>query len=366
MDPLQIISGLQQAGLSPPNILTLAITADCNLDCAHCWVDAGPSRVATQVPVDQLRRLLSELVQLGGTGLRLTGGEPLLHPDWLELLGYAGELGLEKIILQTNAMLFGSGDLSALRELALDQLQIQVSLDGATPETHDRVRGEGAFRQTLESLRHMVRCGLGPQLALFMTEMRHNLQELPDIFALAVELGIGAVSSGCLVGCGRAATDQQIQPPEPEQYLTLLERYRTDNDFRRHYAKLGCIAALEWCKTDGRTDCCCFIVTPYLTAAGVLYPCLMCHADEYSVSGVFEKGLAAALDEGIPLWTSLQAISRQRAVALPECQACALLKTCAGGCMGRAWGSFGDFMRVEDRCRQRQAIARWQEKKEIF
>ncbi len=363
MDPLQIISAFEQAELSLPEILTISLTDACNLDCAHCWVEAGPFRPVTQVPTSVLRELLSDFVQLGGSGVRLTGGEPLLHPDWLELLGYAGELGLQTIILQTNGILFGPDDLSALRALDLAGLQIQISLDGARAETHDLVRGEGTFNQTLEGLRQLVDYGLGPQLALFMTEMRHNLQELPALFALAADLGIGSVSSGCLVSCGRAETEVLIMPPEPEQYLALLERYAGDEDFRRLYARLGCVAALEWCSAENRTaECCRFIATPYLTAVGVLYPCLMCHADDYAVFGVFEKGLVVALNEGIPLWSELQSISRQRTSALPECQACVLLKSCAGGCMGRAWGSFADFMRVEDRCRQRQVIASWKEK----
>lgn len=363
MGPQEIISELKQAGLSPPEILTLSITAECNLDCGHCWVDAGPSRSAAQLPTRLLRQLLSEFVQFGGTAVRLTGGEPLLHPGWLDLLGYAGELGLERIILQTNGILFCPEDLSALCKLGLDQLQIQISLDGAQAATHDLVRGEGVYQQTLEGLKQLVSYGLGPHLALFVTEMRHNLQELPEILALAVDLGIGSVSSGCVVDCGRAESDERMMAPEPEQYLALLERYRADKDFRQHYAKLGCIAALEWCLAENQDSGCRFIETPYLTAAGVLYPCLMCHADDYSVSGIFEKGLAEAFLEGIPLWSRLQSISRQRAIALPECQACALRKSCAGGCMGRAWGSFGDFMRAEDRCQQRQTVSRWKEKR---
>ncbi len=363
MGPQQIISEFEHAQLSLPEILTIAITDACNLDCAHCWVEADSCRSVAQVSVEDLRAVLSDFVRLGGSGVRLTGGEPLLHPDWLEILGFAAEIGLNKIILQTNGMLFSSEDLSALRELGLDNLQIQISLDGATAESHDLVRGAGAFRQTLAGLRQLVRYGLGSQLALFMTEMRHNLHELPDLFALAVELGIGSVSSGCLVRYGRAETDELIAPPEPAQYQPLLDRFRDDESFRELYAKIGCVAAFEWCSARSQSSGCCrFIETPYLTAQGVLYPCLMCHAEEYSVANVFDKGFVTALCEGVPLWSELQSISRQRTAALLECQACELLTSCAGGCMGRTWGSFGDFMRVEDRCQQRLAIARGTER----
>ncbi len=360
MGPLEIISEFKQAGLSLPEILTISLTDACNLDCAHCWVEAGPCESAVQVSVENVRQVLNDFVRLGGTGIRLTGGEPLLHSGWLEILRIAEGLNLNKIILQTNGMLFSEADISDLCDLGLGNLQIQISLDGATAESHDLVRGEGAFKQTLKALWQLVGSGFGSQLAIFMTEMRHNLHELPDLFTLAAELEVGSVTSGCLVCCGRAAEDNLIMPPEPAQYLLLIDRFREDEAFRSHYEKIGCVAALEWCSTKNQpSGCCRFIETPYLTPQGLLYPCLMCQAEDYSISDVYGKGLVSALREGIPLWSELQTISRQRVSTLTECQTCHLLSSCAGGCMGRAWGSFGEFMRAEDRCQQRLNISHW-------
>jgi len=360
---MDIISLLKQQGLHPPETLTIAITGECNLVCAHCWVSAGPSGAKKQVPQQDLERLINDFSQLGGAGLRVTGGEPLLHPGCLDLLARANDLPFARIILQTNAMLLGATDLDALSGIEPGRLQIQVSLDGASEHTHDLVRGPGAFQQTLAGLNKLVARGFAPQLAIFFTEMRHNLNELPDVLALAADLNISSVSSGSLVLCGRAASDDLVRPPEPEQYLELLERWKNDEEFRKRYEEIGCIAALEWCYGNGaEAKGCSFIKTPYLTATGVLYPCLLCHADDYAVSGVFEKGFESALREGISRWSSLQKISQSRVSALPECQQCPSLSSCGGGCMGRAWGSFGEFLVVEDRCRQRQATIRWQEK----
>jgi len=360
MNPLEIKSLLTQEGLSTPDTLTVAITAQCNLSCAHCWVDADPTNSVMQLPVSLFPRLLEDFVQLGGTGIRLTGGEPLLHPDWLGFLRGAAAYGLERIILQTNGILFSEADLSILRDLAPGQLQIQISLDGARASSHDLVRGAGTFQQTLDAMRKLVEFGFAPQLAIFFTEMRHNLLELPDVFVLASELGVTSVSSGTLVGCGRAETSDQIAPPDPEQYLDLLQCYDADETFRKLYRRIGCTAALEWSRPECSTGHgCAFIKTPYLTSTGTLYPCLMCHADAYAVDSVNEKGLFAAIIEGIPLWSSLQDISRQRFATIDACQNCRLSESCGAGCMGRAWGSFGDFLAVDDRCRQRQAVTGW-------
>ncbi|MCD6526119.1 MAG: radical SAM protein, partial [Desulfuromonas sp.] len=333
---------LKQEGLCLPETLTLAITGQCNLRCSHCWVDAGASLSASWVPKDILQQVMENFSQIGGKAVRLTGGEPLLHPHWLELVEIADSYGL-KVLLQTNAMLLSEDDLQALKKLSLKSLTVQISFDGATAAVHDLVRGAGAFDQTLRAVERLVDYGFGRSVTLFFTEMHHNLHELPGLVVLAKTLGVGEVCSGSIVLCGRAVGARNILPPSPDQYLSLLQRYVDDHAFQLLYNEMGNISALEWYRSGMSQHQCDFIRNPYLTPKGVLYPCLMCHADNYSVSGVFEIGLFAALDEGASRWAALQKISRERSSLIPACRACSLRQGCAGGCLGRTWGSFGDF-----------------------
>jgi radical SAM protein with 4Fe4S-binding SPASM domain len=357
MKPSDVLQQLEQAGLHPPGMLTLAITDACNLACCHCWVRAGEASSHAHVPLETLRRLLEEFAAIGGGGIRITGGEPLCHPHWLDIVQYACSLGFNTVALQTNAMLLRDEHLTALRELDFPGLSIQVSLDGVTARTHDLVRGEGAFSGALQGIMKLVQGGLAGRVSLFLTEMRHNLEEIPELLGFADRMGIGSVSTGSMVLCGRAAEQSLVAPPGVEQYLSLLERYDHDVHFRERYKKIGNVAALEWGSGDSlREGCCTFIENPYLTPSGRLYPCLLCHADEFSVSGVFEKGLAAALAEGITLWSSLLRISRQRSEEIPECRGCPGKPFCAGGCMGRAWGGCGNLLAADDRCSVRRAI----------
>ena len=348
---------LRLAGLLPPKTLTVAITGACNLSCSHCWVAAGETASAGHVPGETLRRWLGEFAALGGEGVRLTGGEPLCHPELPELLRYARSTGFGTVALQTNALLFDDAGVALLQELDFPGLSIQVSCDGASAATHDLVRGAGAFAALLKGVGRLVRAGLGPHLALFFTEMRHNLEEIPALMELAEGLGVASVTAGTLLACGRAAKDAQIAPPDPAQYLRLLERYRTDPEFRRRYAKLGRVAALEWSRSDTpRGEGCTFVENPYLTAQGRLYPCVLCHADPFSVTGLFEKSLADAFIEGASLWSKLLQASRRRPDEIADCRGCSERLSCAGGCPGRAWGSCGDLMAKDDRCASRRAV----------
>jgi len=345
------------AGLRPPGTLTIAITGACNLSCSHCWVGAGEFSSARHVPSRTLRRLLGEFATLGGKGVRLTGGEPLCHPDWLDLLRFAVSTGFSSVALQTNGMLLDDDSVAGLRRLDFPGLGIQISFDGATAKTHDLVRGAGAFDSLLQGVRRLVRAGLGPRTCVFFTEMRHNLVEIPELLELAEQLGVASVATGTLVPCGRAAEDSLVAAPEPAQYLRLLERYHADPEFRRRYEMLGKVAALEWrCGDAPRGEGCTFVENPYLTAEGRLYPCVLCHADPYSVTGVFDKSLEDALGEGAPLWSGLLQASRCRSEAIVKCRTCSERLTCAGGCLGRAWASFGDVLAADDRCELRRAV----------
>ena len=350
---------LSKAGLRPPKMLTISITGACNLTCKHCWVEADSQADSIHVPERIIRRLLGEFKEIGGESVRFTGGEPLLHPSWLEFFRYACEIGFKSVAMQTNAMLFNDELVAALKELNCPALSLQISLDGATARTHDLVRGNGAFLKALEGIRRLANAGLSRHISLFFTEMRHNLEEIPALLELADSLGIGSVSTGALVLCGRAGKESLVAPPEPEQYERLAHIFETDRRFQELYEKIGNTAALEWLKGDApRSECCTFVENPYLTSGGSLYPCVLCHADGYAVTGVFAKSLADAFIEGVPIWTSLLKTSHHRANSIPECRDCPGESSCAGGCMGRAWGSHGNLLAADDRCELRRTIYR--------
>lgn len=353
----QVHQTLTLHGLLPPRTLTFAITEACNQRCAHCWKSAGTREASFRVPIGTLRSILAEFRRLGGEGVRLTGGEPLRHPHWLEAVRFAVAQGFGAVSLQTNAVLFNEERVAALKTLDFPGLSIQVSLDGASAETHDLVRGEGAFAGALRGLEQLSRRGLASRVSLFCTEMSHNLEEIPALFALAESLGVASVSTGMLVLCGRAAGDSTVRPPETSQYLRLLQHYHDDAQFRERYRRLGRVAAIEWGNcSEPRGGACNFLENPYLTARGTLYPCVLCHADPYSVAGVPEKGLGAAIIEGAPLWSELLAASRRRPDLIASCRECGERLTCAGGCLGRAWGSFGDLAAPDDRCAIRREL----------
>jgi radical SAM protein with 4Fe4S-binding SPASM domain len=356
-----IIGRLTQAGLKPPRMATLAVTNQCNLRCRHCWPDSGPDDQAPVVPKDQVLRLIAGFSALGTDKFVITGGEPLTHPDWFEILSFACSLpGVGEVRLQTNAILLAPMHVDALVSLKDRGLIIQTSLEGATPQTHDHVRGRGSFEQTIRGLQRLVERGMAHRICVTFTEMQHNFDDIPKLLEMIEAMGAGQFISGTLVCGGRAGESQILSPPTVRQYKTLLSRYQHDDAFRNRYHRIGNIAALEWGRADTHADdiCCAFIETPYITAGGRLYPCVMLHADDYAAADVYTRPLTETIAANIDGWSRLQRIKESRGSGLDACDGCRDYAKCGAGCMGRAYAAYDDFYAVEDRCRLRKAVYR--------
>jgi len=359
----EVLDSIIRAGLRSPKIVTLMVTNGCNLSCLHCWPESRSCDTAPPVPADTIRRLIEEFVLLAVEEICLTGGEPLTHPDWFEILSFAcRQPGLNRVRLQTNATLLTEVDIEALGSIDFKGLTIQVSLEGATAETNDRVRGPGSFEQAFRGLKFLADAGLGEQVVVAFTETQHNFAELPRLLELLDELGIGGLVSGTLVLGGRAAQTDQVAPPTPSQYRELLNLYHSDPQFRSRYKKLGNIAAIEWFtgKSYPASEGCICIETPYINADGEMYPCLMLPIAKLAAKDMFHRPLEEVLFESLSLWAELPDLNRRRSVELEACKNCPGRLHCGGGCMGRAYAATGDFMNVEDRCALRKSIYSWE------
>ncbi|MDM8538418.1 radical SAM protein, partial [Desulfobacterales bacterium HSG17] len=359
-----IITQLISWGLCSPKTVSLIITDQCNLYCKHCWPDSGNYDESSAVPFKSLKKIITEFADMGAEKIILTGGEPLLHPDWHEILKYTCSLTtIKKICLQTNATILTRIHVKALAEFR-ENITFQISLEGADAKKHDYIRGQGSFDRTIKGLNLLLEYGLGQQTCVAFTEMFHNFDDIAKVLDLAFKMGIGSFVSNTLVSGGRAARTDELRSPEPYQYIELLNLYQNDETFKIQYNQIGSIAAIEWKKgqsESGAGHCCTFIENPYVTSKGIMYPCVMLHAKEYAAKDVYNRPLNEAVAEAVPKWIKLNKIRKKRTLEIDACQKCPDLSHCACGCMGRAFAAHSSFMSAEDRCDLRRAVYNWNE-----
>lgn len=189
----------------PLTSLYMYISGACNLMCRHCWVDpafraegaAGPF-----VRVSHVEKAVREGKPLGLRRVKLSGGEPLLHPEFRRILAVVREAGLE-VQIETNGTLLTRGLAAFLRDAGCVHF-ISVSLDGADRQVHDSIRGvEGSYGGALEGVRNLLESGFKPQL--ICTLSRENAHQVETMMAIARETGCGSLKFNFVQGIGRGA-----------------------------------------------------------------------------------------------------------------------------------------------------------------
>ena len=171
--------------------LWLHTNNSCNLRCEHCLVSSGPDG-DKGLPTEVLLSVVDQARDLGAERVFFTGGEPFLRRDLSALIDrVTAHHGLDLVIL-TNATLFEtSSQRAALDSLDRSKVRFQVSIDGASAEDNDPIRGEGTFARASRGLARLAEMGF--ETSLTLVPHRRNLPDLPRLPALARALGARSI-----------------------------------------------------------------------------------------------------------------------------------------------------------------------------
>ena len=143
-------------GLDAPICLTWELTYACNLACVHCLSSSG-KRDPRELSTRQCKDIIDELERMQVFYVNIGGGEPTVRPDFWELVDYATahHVGVK---FSTNGVRITPE--VAARLAASDYVDVQISLDGATAEVNDAVRGPGSFAMAIRALENLAAAGL--------------------------------------------------------------------------------------------------------------------------------------------------------------------------------------------------------------
>ncbi len=170
-----------------PSRLWLYTNFHCNLACDYCAVASSPRARRRRVGLPRFRELVDEAVAEGFTELYVTGGEPFLEPDLVDMLLYATE-SLDVVCL-TNGMLYQGYRREQLQRLAgRTRLTLQTSIDGSEARFHDIHRGHGSWVKAMAGLQTALSLGLPVRVG--MTETPQNSGQIEPLRELLAAKGI--------------------------------------------------------------------------------------------------------------------------------------------------------------------------------
>lgn len=336
--------------------LFLHLTGRCNLACVHCYVGASPDSRRPDLSTEAVQGLLDQLKAAGGRLVTLGGGEPLLHPGLRTILGHATpEL---EIRLLTNGTLI---DRRWAGLLAEHGVSVQVSLESASPERHDAIRGKGSFERTLRGIDHLREAGLSDRVTLAATAMALNIEGLPDLAALAERLGIPLVRLLPLRRKGTALRRwEEIGGPLTRERVerlyddTLRQGRRPGHGPEIHCGLSGFMLALPegtedaiWCPIGRRL---------LVDTEGEAYPCPLLMQPEFRIGNALTQSLAS-LFQSAAMGAVCRALTERRE-RIAGCVSCTWKNLCQSGCMGLAMEHRGTIWDTDDFCAYRKRLYR--------
>jgi mycofactocin radical SAM maturase len=265
--------------------------------------------------------VVDELAAMQVFYINIGGGEPMLRPDFFDLIGYAVEhrVGVK---FSTNGTRLDRQ--RAQRLAAMDYVDVQISLDGATSEVNDAVRGSGSYRAARTAMDNLAGAGFGPfKVSVVVT--RENVAQLDELVSLTEHYG-AQLRVTRLRPSGRGVDSWESLHPTPSQQRYLYEWLRDrpsvlTGDSFFHLSALGePLDGLNLCGA-GRVVC---LIDP----VGDVYACPFVIHDEFLAGSVRDPGGFTAVWRASELFTSLREPS-----AAGACASCGSYDACRGGCM---------------------------------
>ena len=322
--------------LRAPVNVTWEITANCNLKCRHC-LSAGPEAAhSPELTFDQCCTLIDELSRMDVFQINFGGGEPFLREDFLAVLDYAHAQGIVTCV-STNGTVLNSA--LAARLAGMDLLRIQVSLDGATAETNDAIRGEGTYHQILEAIA-LLREHNFPGLSINTVVTRTNYGEIEALCGLASHYGAKTrlsrfrpsgsaqrvwaeyrLHSGQLAGLSEFLGAHR-EVLTGDSFFSIADRDRRDMGLN------ACGAARLTCG---------------ILPDGSVYPCAFLTDTAFRGGSILEEPLEQ-------IWHKAPAFDRLRSVRVEACETCPRFSLCNGGCPAVAYFLFHSLNCADPEC----------------
>lgn len=212
--------------LGAPLYLAWQLTNECNFACLHCIEESGPGKAfKDELDDEHVFSVLRQATDLEVPYIALSGGEPMTHPRFFDFVEYAAGRGAQ-LKIETNGAYLTEDACRRLKEL--DVKSVQVSLDGASPETFNRMRVRGDFEQIIAGIRNLQRAGVA--LEINYSPTKFNAHEIGDAVDLAYELGAGSFYSGRIMHTGNAVKTWHLLMPSEEQYDRYFEVLHAKRD----------------------------------------------------------------------------------------------------------------------------------------
>jgi MoaA/NifB/PqqE/SkfB family radical SAM enzyme len=218
-----------------PEIIVVEATNKCNLNCVHCMkkINTMGNAEITEIDLYLLDKVLRQAEAFKTRIVSLTGGEPTLHSDWEGLIGVLEKHDVD-YTFTTNGINFEEASKILIQNSSPRFKGVTFSIEGATAQTNDLIRGEGTFELIIKAMK--IAKANGIPFGMQAVVGRHNKHELPQLAALADEIGADELNYILM----------RPSPDNVEYLLSLIESDEVEEQivaikdaYKNHHVKIG-------------------------------------------------------------------------------------------------------------------------------
>ncbi|MEN3357926.1 MAG: PqqA peptide cyclase [Mycobacteriales bacterium] len=326
--------------MDSPFGLLAELTYRCPLACPYCSNPVNLAAYCDELATDEWRRVLAEAGDLGVLQCHLSGGEPLLRRDLVELVAHAHDLGLYTNLI-TSGLGFSRARAGQLRAAGLDHVQVSIQAD--EPALSDRIAGTPSFQRKIEAMGLVKE--LGWPLTVNVVLHRQNIDRVGDAVGLAEEAGADRLELANTQYYGWAARNRAGLLPSSAQLAAAEVVVRAARDRLR--GRMDIIYVLPDYYSRYPKPCMGGWGTRQLTVTpnGDVLPCPAAHALPLPPASVRQDSLARIWADA-PVFTAFRGTDW-----MPDpCRSCDRRSVDFGGCRCQAFQLTGDAARTDPVC----------------
>lgn len=317
--------------------IDLNITNRCNIGCGHCFFSAGP-KGNPGLPLTIIQKALKDGKKLGAKEVHVTGGEPLIRKDFLEILKTASSLDYF-VRLQTNLWSMTPELLTQIKKYTKE---VSTTVDGLE-KSHDLIRKAGSFKRTTKWIKTLLNEGF--RVITITAIQKKNYDDIIPMIDYLVDLGVNAHFL-FIVGKAENVSEKEVITFEQWKILIskLMDRFgskdiKTDLVCQLH--NLGGEEKIEYIEKDCRLDSKNHTV---ITAEGNVFPCSMFVNSGKSLGNIQSDSLEN-IWRNSPNWSFYD-----QKITDPKCSSCNLFRYCRGGCRAYSFEETGNISNRDPRC----------------
>lgn len=330
----------------------IEITGRCNMRCQHCRAAHQPKQ---DMPIEQIIKIIRFARQFSPNykEIILSGGEPLMHRDFAEILRQVRENGGEFITLTTNGSLLTGEHLALIKDLSFQRFVLSVSLDNLDPSKHDEFRAhKGAFPKAVNALRLVAKSGLTNIIASMRSTIQASqIKEMESMVKFAEDIGCKRVSFSAIHPAGKAIEHNDLWMTKEQKMAFIQEIYRLKTIFPELNVTTN--DPLK-CLLRGKNDlgengelvfdgCGAAAITFNVNSDGTMTPCALL---DIPMMNVFHL----SIEEMTEKYRENSIVRNMLAMNLKgKCGSCQIKYQC-GGCRARALIQKGNYLEEDPHC----------------